>query len=138
MLVMSLVMALITLRFMILGGWLVLPFMLAEFFLVAWAFRSIGRRCTITERIVITDDALLIHHEEEHNPKQWSFPLHWVNIDLRPPPHPSHGSRLLVGSHGKWIELADFLTNEERASLAQALRQAITDACQPNQGKREF
>ncbi len=127
----GLIMGLVTLRFLILGGWMVLPFMFADLLALVVAFCIVGQKCRITERVVIAEDKLAIHHEEAHQPMQWAFPLHWVNVELRPALHPSHGSRLLIGSHGNWVELAGFLTNTERESLALAIRQAILDARQP-------
>ena len=127
----GLVMGLVTLRFLLLGGWMVVPFMFADLIALITAFKIVDQKCCITERVVIREDILTIHHEEEDQPLHWSFPLHWVNVDLRLGQHPSHGSRLLIGSHGKWVELAGFLTNAERESLTLAIKQAIVDARQP-------
>ena len=126
----GLLMAGITLRLAFMGLWLVAPFMVLDLLVLVYAFCVVGRHCRITERVVIKNEALVIHHQEEKNPQKWSFPLHWVNVDLKAGHHPSHGSRLLVGSHGKWIELAGFLTNDERESLASALKKAIGQARQ--------
>jgi len=124
----GLIMALVTLRFVLIGGWMVVPFMFADLVALVMAFVLVDQQCCIVERVVIEDELLTIHHEENDRPRHWTFPLYWVNVDLKPGPHPSHGSRLLIGSHGKWIELAGFLTNDERESLAVAIRQAVQDA----------
>jgi len=121
-------MALVTLRFILIGGWMVVPFMLADIVALVTAFALVKRQCCIIERVVISDDLLTIHHEERDQPQHWSFPLYWVNIDLKPGQHATHGSRLLIGSHGQWVELAGFLTNAERESLTIAIRQAVHDA----------
>ena len=131
-LALGLVMALITLRFLLLGGWMVVPFMLADLVALVCAFCVVGRKCRIVERVVIAGESLTIHHEEERRLRHWSFPVCWVNIDLKPGRHPSHGSRLLIGSHGKWVELAGFLTNAERETLSQAIQAAVFDARQPS------
>ena len=127
----GLLMAGITLRLAFLGMWLVAPFMVLDLIALVYAFGVVARHCKITERVLIKDEALTILHEEERNPQKWSFPLHWVSVDLKAGHHPTHGTRLLVGSHGKWIELARFLTNDERESLALALKKAILKARQP-------
>ena len=128
---MGLLMAIITLRLAYLGMWLVAPFMVIDLALLAYSFGLVARSCKTIERVLIKGEALTISHEEEQNPQKWSFPLHWVNVDLKAGCHPSHGTRLLIGSHGKWIELATFLTNDERKSLASALKKAILEARQP-------
>ena len=127
----AVLMTLVTVRFLLLGGWIVLPFMVAEFLALVVAFCLVSRKCDIVERVVINDDELTIHHEEARHPQHWSFSLHWVNVDLRPGRYPTHGTRLLIGSHGKWVELAGFLTNNERESLTRAIREAIIAARQP-------
>lgn len=124
----GLIMALITLRFVLIGGWMIVPFMIADMVALVLAFALVNEKCRIVERVEIKDDLVTIHHEEKNKPRHWSFPLYWVKIDLKPGQHPSHGSSLLIGSHGEWIELADFLTNAERKSLAEAIRRAIQEA----------
>lgn len=121
----GIVMGLITLRLMALGLWLVAPFMLLDLLALVVAFKWVGANCQITERVVIGEKSLRIHHQDTREQKKWQFPLHWVQVDLQTPRHPSHGTRLLIGSHGKWIELAGFLTNEERESLAAAIQRAL-------------
>lgn len=125
------VMAGITITLALKGLWLVAPFMGADLLLLIYAFRVVGDDCRIVERVVIADDKLTIHHEEKHDPRSWSFPLHWVNVDLQAHKNPRYQSRLLIGSHGSWVELASFLNEEERNSLAGAIKAAIIQARQP-------
>ncbi|MEZ5476149.1 MAG: DUF2244 domain-containing protein [Thiolinea sp.] len=125
--VMFLISALLTAQ----GFWLVTPFMGADLLLVLYAFRLVQKHCAIVERVVINEQDLTIYHEQANNPQSWSFPLYWVNIDLRPTTHPTQNSRLLIGMQGKWVELATFLNNDERASLATAIKSAILHERQP-------
>lgn len=125
-------MAAIALGLALQGFWPVMPFLGLDLVVAVYAFRYVAKRSQICERVVIADDVLTIHHEEINAPRHWNFPLHWVRVDLQPNASaPLHGSRLLVGMQGKWIEVASFLTQEERSALAQALRAAITAAKQP-------
>lgn len=125
------VMLIISLVLLAQGLWPVLPFMGADLLLVVYAFRKIATRCRITERVLIDQHQLLIIHEEEkRQPKTWSFPLYWVRVDLET--HHLHTSRLVIGMQGTWIELAAFLNNDERASLAKALRDAVIAMRQPD------
>lgn len=124
-------MAGITFMLALKGLWLVAPFMGADLLLVIYAFKVVGERCRIVERVIIENDELIIRHEEKRAPRSWSFPLHWVNVDLQANQHPQSASRLLIGSHGSWVELAAFLNEEERSSLASAIKTAIIKARQP-------
>ena len=121
----GLVLGLLALRFAMLGFWLVIPFLLLDLIAVAVAFYYIWKKCCIHESIKIDDKQLLIEHHEISNAQSWGFDLHWVKVDLQEHEHPWQPSRLLVGAHGKWIELANFLTNEERASLSTAIKSSI-------------
>lgn len=125
------VMAGITLTLALQGMWLVAPFMGADLLLLIYAFRMVGDQCRIVERVIIEDDELIIRHEEKRAPRSWSFPLHWVSVDLQAKQYPQSPSRLLIGSHGNWVELATFLNEEERSSLANAIKTAIIKARQP-------
>lgn len=129
--VFGLVMAGITLVLSLQGLWLVAPFMGADLLLLVYAFRVVGQQCRILERVVIEADQLTIYHEEKRRPDSWSFPLHWVNVDLRKDSVYHDRTHLLIGSHGKWVELATFLNEEERISLASAIKSAIISARQP-------
>lgn len=124
-------MAGITLTLALQGMWLVAPFMGADLLLLIYAFRMVGDQCRIVERVIIEDDELIIRHEEKRAPRSWSFPLHWVSVDLQAKQYPQSPSRLLIGSHGNWVELATFLNEEERSSLANAIKTAIIKARQP-------
>ena len=125
----------ITLFFALQGMWLVGPFMGADLLLLIYAYKKVGENCRIIERVIISDDELTIYHEEKRAPRSWSFPLHWVSVDLRKQAIERHPSRLLIGSHGNWIELASFLNDEERSSLASAIKSAIINARQPGWSK---
>jgi len=121
----------ITLVLALKGMWLVAPFMGADLLLMIYAFRIVGERCRIVERVIIENDELIIRHEEKRAPQSWSFPLHWVNVDLQANKNPQHQSRLLIGSHGSWVELASFLNEDEHSSLASAIKAAVIKARQP-------
>lgn len=125
------VMMVITLMLAAKGLWLVAPFMGADLLLLVYAFRRVGDRCRIVERVIIEADELIILHEEKHHPRSWKFPLHWVNVDLQMNKNPQYQSRLLIGSHGSWVELAAFLNEDERSRLASAIKAAIISARQP-------
>ena len=117
------------------GLWFIAPFMGAELLLLVYVFDKVGKSCHVIERVIIESDVLTIRHEEQRHPGQWTFPLYWVNVDLTRSRHPWYGTRLRIGAHGHWIELARFLNNVERASLATALKTAIRDERQPQWGK---
>ena len=120
-----LVLMLLAVRLLMLGLWIVLPFLLLDLVAVGAAFYVIRRKCSVYETIEINEAELHIKHHERRQPKSWSFDLHWVKVSLQTHTHPWQPSRLLLGSHGQWIEFAGFLTNDERESLFYALDTSI-------------
>lgn len=124
------VLGLIAVRLAYMGFWLMIPFLLLDLVAVATAFYHIRKKCCIHESVKIDDKQLLIEHHELKNAKSWGFDLSWVQVKLQKHAHPWQPSRLLIGSHGKWIELASFLTDEERASLSNELKQTISERLQ--------
>ena len=117
--------AFMAVRFWMLGMWLVVPFLLLDFLVVALAFIIIRKKSRVHESIYIDDVVLKIQHHEKQRTRHWSFDIHWVKVLLQEHEHPWQSNRLLVGSHGKWIEFAGFLTDEERVSLSRALKHSI-------------
>ncbi len=121
----ALLMSLMAVRLLLLGLWLVVPFLLLDVLVVAAAFYLIRKKGRVHESITIDGVVLEIHHHEARHSKSWAFDIHWVRILLQEHQHPWQANRLLVGSHGKWVEFAGFLTDEERASLSRALKHSI-------------
>lgn len=120
------------------GLWLITPFMGGELMILVYAFDKVAKQCRVIERVVIEEDNLTIHQlTPTKQPRQIGiFPLYWVQVELRNNSHPWYKSKLLIGSYGRWVELATFLTNEERSSLADALKIAIIAQRQPAREER--
>ncbi len=121
----ALAMLLLGMRFAYLGVWLILPFIVLDVLAVCWAIWHIKRRCSLVETVTLNGKQLNITHQAVREQKQWGFAIDWVKVDLQSQPHPWHPSRLRIGSHGKWVQIGDFLTNDERTSLASALSASV-------------
>ena len=55
----------------------------------------------------------------------WSFQAAWAKIRLVQPGHRWYPKRLLIGAHGREVEVGEFLTEEERETAAKTLKQAL-------------
>lgn len=115
----------IALRLAMLGFWLILPFTILELGLVYYLVTLVRRRGGYLEKICIDGERLSIYHLEPGKNQDWCFPLHWVRVDLREPNHHWYPHRLLLGSSGQWVEVGSCLTDEERESLASAVKSEI-------------
>ena len=109
------------------GAWPVTPFFGADVALLALAMKVSVRASRRRERLTLTAQRLLIERisangaacREELNP-------YWLRVDHEDPE--LMGCELALVSRGRrWI-VGSFLGAEERASLAAALRRALSDA----------
>src|SRR5262245_24126201 len=109
------------------GAWPVTPFFGADVALLALALQVSVRASKRRERLVLTSERLLIERispngvarREEINP-------YWLRVDHEDPE--LVGCELALVSRGRrWI-VGSFLGAEERASLAVALRRALSEA----------
>ncbi len=109
------------------GAWLVTPFFGTDVLLLAWAFRMSVRASKRREHLLLTRDSLLIERigtrgdikREEINP-------YWLRVEHDDPE--LLGSQLALVSRGRRWVIGAFLGAEERASLATALRRALSEA----------
>ena len=112
--------------FIVHGAWPVTPFLGADVLLLAWAMRASVRASRRREHLVLTANAFLIERisakgaarREELNP-------YWLRVEHDDPE--LLGCELALVSRGRrWI-VGSFLGAEERASLAEALRKALSE-----------
>ena len=109
------------------GAWPVTPFFGLDVLLLAWAMRASVRASKRREYLRLTSDALIIERisatgrmqREEINP-------YWLRVEHDDPE--LLGAELAVVLHKQRWVLGSFLGAEERAKLAEALRQALRAA----------
>lgn len=112
----------VALAFVLKGAWPIAPFLGGDVALLAWAFRTSLAASRREERLTLTPSTLRIVRrpgagEVVLNP-------YWVRVEMGEPP----AGRLTLWSHGKSERIAAFLGAADRASLAQALRDALGKA----------
>jgi len=128
----------IAIRLAVLGFWVVLPFTILEISGLALVLWIVLGKSAYVEKVLIDDDIVEIKHlEKGHLTKgrneTWQFPLYWTQIKLSSPGHRWYPHRLILGCKGEWVEIGQCLTNDERRSLATAIREAVDQFKQPVQ-----
>jgi uncharacterized membrane protein len=118
----------IALVFTALGFWPVLPFAGAELIVLWCCLCRNASAGDTTEVIDIDADTVAVARGRRTPQRRWSFERCWARIRLEPAPARLHPSRLLIGSHGRSVRLGSFLTEDERTSLARALRNTLASA----------
>jgi len=111
--------------FWALGLPLVLPFAGLEAAAVTWAFYVVVREGERREVVRLEDELLVVERGVRTVEERIEFNRHWVRVELRSASSRLHPQRLLIGTHGRMLELGRFLTDGERDSFARMLINAL-------------
>jgi uncharacterized membrane protein len=124
----------------VLGFWPVLPFAGAEMLLLAWALYTNMQRRFEHETIDVSETQVVVEYSRGKT-RRFEFPRHWARVKIRRPKSPLHRSQLVIESHGRALEVGQFLPEEERHRLAAELRRLIGGMSQspalPDEGSPE-
>ncbi len=110
----------VALYFWQLGAWLVLPFLGAELALLAGGFYACCLQARRGESIAIDGDRVWV----ESRGGRAVFPRAWLQVRLVPHAVDGRPSRLLVGAHGRFLQVGAFLVDGERERLARLVERA--------------
>ena len=111
--------------FVLAGAWPVTGFLGLDELLVYLAFRWNYRAGRCAELIRLDRDGLCVRQiGPDGRTREWRFDPHWVRVTMDEPPR--HDSQLVLRSHGRALIIGAFLTAEERAEVARALRAALS------------
>lgn len=109
------------------GLWLVLPFAGLEILVVGIAIGYSMRRSQGYECVMVTERDVSILKSEFGRSQRYNFQRYWAQVRLESGPSRLQPSRLLVGSHGRFIEIGRELVDEDRENFAARLAGAIRD-----------
>jgi uncharacterized membrane protein len=108
------------------GFWPVLPFAGAEVVALVVAFYLCARSGRTIEVVYVKKDRVAVEKGSAGSRRICEFKRPWARVALQPARIARHPSRLLVGSHGKQVQLGAFLTEDERSRLAGELERVIS------------
>ena len=113
--------------FLSLGAWLVVPFAGLELLVIGLGLYM--QCCHAHQQQIIQIDAntISIGNSREAG-RQTCFPKAWLKIIQTRDLKGWYPSRLLIGAHGKFMEIGKYLIESERETLADNLRCAIQGA----------
>ncbi|MCS3903320.1 putative membrane protein [Methylohalomonas lacus] len=108
------------------GLTLVLPFCGLEMLALGAALYVTSWRNSIREVVTVDDQSVAVEVGRDKPVERYEFQRSWTKVILEHPPVSWHPSRLLIRSHGRQVEVGQFLNEEERRGLAQLLIRMIT------------
>ena len=116
--------SLIALGFSLLGAWPVLPFAGLELGALGFALAYFRRHSADYEKIVRDENRLVVERRSGYRLETVELNPHWARLRLELPPGGGAG-RLLIGSHGREIELARGLGEAQKRALAAELKKTF-------------
>lgn len=117
----------IGLAFFLLGAWPIVGFLGVDVALVYLAFRLNYRAARARETIRLTGGELeVIKIDAAGRRRRYVLPSAWLAVHLED--RPRRASRLTLRSRGRGLEIGAFLGQEEKDSLAEALRDGLRRA----------
>ncbi|MEM8844600.1 MAG: DUF2244 domain-containing protein [Pseudomonadota bacterium] len=108
------------------GLWVILPFAGAEILFLFGALYYCSLKATQREVISINANDVLIETGRDRAKQSHKLQRAWTSVQLYPEMPPQPG-RLVMRSKGKEYEIGACLTEEERKSLAQSIKQALIE-----------
>ncbi len=113
-----------SIRFLVLGLWPVIPFMVADVALLAWALRANYRSGGAHERLVLADDALTLTRVnpwgEEHVEVLEPY---FTRVLIEETP--LGDALLFLSARGRRLTVGGFLSAPERREVGAVIREAL-------------
>jgi len=108
------------------GAWPVVGFMGLDVLAVYVAFRLSYDQARAFERVTINGEALTVEQvDRKGRRREWRFPSYWVSVLFE---GDEDEGKVTVRSHGRSLEVGQYLAPFERKPFAEALREALRSA----------
>ena len=116
--------------FLIMGAWPVTGFFGLDVLLIYIAFKLNYRAARAYELVEVTSNALRLKQvSASGETRAFEFNPYWVRLLLTE--RPDGGTHLKIASHGRELEFARLLNDDERRDFARALKDALDAARLP-------
>lgn len=104
------------------GAWYVLPFAGLEMGVVYLALLVIARHGGDQESITIDGDRVVVERTRKGRTARHEFTRQWAQVVVA---RTGRKSALCMRSHGREVEIGEFLTDEQRKAVANDLRRRL-------------
>lgn len=113
--------------FFTIGAWPVVGFFGLDVLLIYGAFKLNYRAGRLCEIIEINEEELKVTRiDPKGHTKNWSFNRYWVRVEHAVDPDEEYQNRpLILTSHGRMLEIASFLSRDEKIEFSGVLRAAL-------------
>ncbi len=115
------------------GLWLVLPFAGLEVALLTLAFWLVSQSAQDYDLLCVEEPNVVLYQHQQGQEKEYRFKRAWVRVRLEQGERVWHSPRLMLGSHGRQIEIGRALTADRRRALAAEIRRVLNVRHWPEQ-----
>jgi uncharacterized membrane protein len=126
--VITLVVMTVATVFALMGAWLVLPFAGMETVLFGGVFYWFYRHYGDCEYIMIEGDRVRILRRRGTLETDYEFERYWVRVTLEDSDRRGRPQRVFIGSHGRRVEIAADLSQDEKPEFVSHLKNALLTA----------
>jgi len=114
--------------FALLGLWPILPFAGLELAGLAYCLYACAWRAEQREVVTIGRDSVQVESGRRRPERRWAFARAWAGVQVRRSGVAGYPSRVIVGSHGRGVEIGGFLNEDEKERLALDLNDSLRRA----------
>jgi uncharacterized membrane protein len=111
-------------RFLLLGAWPILPFMVVDLALLAWALRASYRSGHASERLILDDRALVLEQASPLGARR-RVALEPLAVRVELETFPDMRNRLWLKARERRVALGSFLSAPERVELAAVVEEGL-------------
>lgn len=108
------------------GNLLALPFAVIDLLALGGCLLLSWRSGDDEDRIERRGDSLIVERWRRRQHDHIEFNVYWTRAWLGPGRYPGRPGRVLLGSHGKTVEVGSFLAEDERKRLLESIRTVLT------------
>jgi uncharacterized membrane protein len=111
-------------RFLALGAWPILPFMVIDVALLWWAFRASYAAGRGHERVVLIGDALTLLRVSPHGTEKcFGFEPYWTQVQIEETP--LGDAHVWLAARGRRVRVGHFLSAPERREVGAVIAAAL-------------
>ncbi|MDZ7686585.1 MAG: DUF2244 domain-containing protein [Gammaproteobacteria bacterium] len=115
----------ISLGFMLMGAWLVLPYSIGALLILAACIWYCVRQCNRQEVITLSEHEVRVERGIREPRESRNYHRIWAQFLVKPAKHPWDPAIVSIRSHGEEDEIGSFLSHEDKAELIAELRKIV-------------
>lgn len=114
-----------SLRFLVLGAWPIIPFMVADVALLAWAFRANNAAARGHERVTLDNDELMLARVSAAGvERRFGFEPYWTRVEIEETP--AGDAHLWLATRDRRVRVGGFLSAPERRAVGAVIAEALS------------